>query len=314
MEHTIVSVVIPVRNAETVIGRCLEAVFSQSYKPEEVIIVDGHSNDGTVESASKYPVRIVYETYGTVGGARQTGLEAANSEYIAFTDADCIPERNWLENLVKGFTEDSVGLGGSVKNIGEGIWGKSIALIADTFLGSGNSVQGRVFKSKCVVRSISGCNSIYRTKDLHEIGGFNVKLTTNEETDLNKRLSERGKLWYTPDAMILHDQNRSPKEFAKRMYEFGYGRGQLRLWALQCIPPLIALLLIASLLFTPWILIIGVILYVGILTLTGVKIAFSENNFRYAFSIPFVYFIEHLFYSVGFWRGLLTLSKNEAIN
>lgn len=84
-----ISVVIPVKNEEAKIMRCLEAVFSQSLKPHDVILVDGHSTDRTVERAREFPVRVVYADYGTVGGARQVGVLSAESEIVAFTDADC---------------------------------------------------------------------------------------------------------------------------------------------------------------------------------------------------------------------------------
>lgn len=302
-----VSVVIPVRNAETVIGRCLDAIFSQSYKPCEVIVVDGHSSDRTVEIASRYPAKIVYENYGTVGGARQVGLESSKGEYVAFTDADCIPEKNWLENLIREFDEGAVGAGGSVKNIGAGIWGKAIALTADTFLGSANSVQGRVFKEKCTVKSISGCNSMYRKKDLMAIGGFNVNLSINEETELNKRLSKLGPLVYVPDAVILHDQNRNLSTFAKRMFQFGYGRGKLRLWDLQCIPPLIVLMLFLSLIFTIWIFVGALCLYFFILVMFGLKFAIKKRTVGYMGSIPITYVVEHFSYTLGFFKGLLKI-------
>jgi glycosyltransferase involved in cell wall biosynthesis len=309
-----VSVVIPVRDAETMIGRCLDAVFSQSYSPCEVIVVDGHSDDRTVEIASRYPVEIVYENYGTVGGARQVGLENSKGEYVAFTDADCLPEKNWLENLTKEFGESAVGVGGGVKNIGEGIWGKAIALTADTFLGSANSVQGRVLKEKCTVKSISGCNSMYRKRDLLEIGGFNITLSINEETELNKRLSKIGDLMYIPDAVVLHKQDRNLNAFAKRMFQFGYGRGKMRLWDLPCIPPVIAFLLLFSLLFTPWILVSGLVSYALILIAMGIKIAVQENNITYVSTVPIVYIVEHLSYSIGFWRGILNISRSEIKN
>jgi glycosyltransferase involved in cell wall biosynthesis len=304
-----VSVVIPVINAETIICRCLEAVFSQSHHPDEVIVVDGHSSDRTVEMASKYPVKIVYENYGTVGGARQVGLENSKGEYVAFTDADCIPEKNWLENLLKGFKEGAVGVGGCVKNTSTDGWGQAIALTADTFLGSANSVQGRMFKKKCVVKSISGCNSMYRKKDLQEIGGFNVSLSINEETELNKRLSKLGYLIYVPDAVILHNQDRNLKAFAKRMFQFGDGRGKLRLWDLQCIPPLIAVVLLASLFFTIRILVSALCLYFITLVIFGLKFAIKEKNIGYLGSVPITYVVEHCSYSLGFLRGLLKVSQ-----
>ena len=148
----------------------------------------------TVENARKFPVRILYEDYHTRAGACQIGVENAKGDYVAFTDADCIPERNWLENLVKEFDDGIVGVGGGIKNIGEGLWEKSINLISGTFLGSANSVQGRFFKDKRYVKSISGCNSMYHRNDIIKVGGFDVRLSTAEDTELNRKLLKTGKL------------------------------------------------------------------------------------------------------------------------
>ena len=148
--------IIPVRNEEEKITQCLEAVFSQSLEAREVIVVDGHSSDRTVERAREFPVKVVYEDYGTVGGARQVGVLSAESEIVAFTDADCIPEKNWLEDVVKEFDEGIVGVGCGIKNIGEGLWEKSINLVAGTFLGSANSVQGRFFKDNSTKEYLEG--------------------------------------------------------------------------------------------------------------------------------------------------------------
>ncbi|RLI02227.1 hypothetical protein DRO38_04185 [Candidatus Bathyarchaeota archaeon] len=84
-----ISVIIPVRNEEEKIEQCLEAVFSQTLKPYEVIVVDGHSSDRTVERAKNFPVKVVYEDYHTRAGACQIGVENAEGEFVAFTDADC---------------------------------------------------------------------------------------------------------------------------------------------------------------------------------------------------------------------------------
>ena len=123
-----------------------------------------------------------------------------------------------------------------------------------------------------------------------------------------------GELLYTPDAEVLHDQDRGLKAFAKRMYQFGYGRGHLRLWDLQCVPPVIALFLLMSLLFTPWIFMGGLVSYALILVIMGLKVAVHEKGFKYAGTVPIVYLVEHLPYSIGFWRGLFTFSKGEVKN
>ena len=171
-----ISVIIPVKNEARKIEGCLEAVFEQSYLPYEVIVVDGYSTDKTITIAQKFPIKILYENYGTRAGANQVGIENANGDFIAFIDADCIPKRDWLENLIKEFQIGIVGVGGGIINVGSGIWEKSISLAFGTFLGSANSVQGRFFKEKRFVNSISGCNSMYRKKELALVNGFDVTL------------------------------------------------------------------------------------------------------------------------------------------
>ena len=183
MNETI-SVIIPVRNEKGKIGRCLEAVFSQTIKPLEVIIVDGHSTDRTLELAKNFPVRIFYEEYHTRAGACQVGVNKAEGDFIAFTDADCIPEATWLEGLMKEFGEGVVGVGGGIINIGDGIWENSINLISGTFLGSANYLQGRFFKDKRYVSSISGCNCLYNKSYILNVGGFETGLSTAEDTEL----------------------------------------------------------------------------------------------------------------------------------
>ncbi|NQE44642.1 Glycosyltransferase AglE [ANME-1 cluster archaeon GoMg2] len=107
-----ISVVIPVKNEAGKIERCLEAVFNQSHKPHEMIVVDGHSTDKTVENARKFSVKILYADYHTRAGACKIGVESAKGDFVAFTDADCIPEKSWLENQIEVFNERYIGVGG----------------------------------------------------------------------------------------------------------------------------------------------------------------------------------------------------------
>lgn len=300
-----ISVIVPVMNEEEKIGQCLEAVFSQSLKPHEVIVVDGHSTDRTVEMAREFPVKIFYEDYHTRAGACQIGVENAEGEFVAFTDADCVPEKNWLEDVVKEFDGGIVGVGCGIKNIGEGLWEKSINLISGTFLGSANSVQGRFFKDKRYVNSISGCNSMYHKEDILKVGGFDAGLSTAEDTELSRKMLRIGKLLYTPDAVILHNHKRGLRGFAKRMYQYGYGRAKGRLWDLQIIPPIVALLLLVSLVFTPWVFLGMVGVYVIMIAGMGVRFVMQERSLKYLVSVPIVYMIEHGLYTVGFWKGLI---------
>lgn len=307
MSETKISVIIPARNEADKIERCLEAVFSQSLKPYEVIVVDGRSTDKTVEKASKFPVKVFFQDYGACGAARQIGLEHAQGEYIAFTDADCVPSKDWLQNLIVEFDQGIVGVGGGIENVGEGLWIKSINLTQNTFLGGGSSIQTRLFKEKRFVKSISACNSIYYKKALVEVGGFNIHLSGADETELNRRLAKlkKGKLLYIPSAVVLHEHGRSLKEFAKNMYHYGGWRRECGVWDLPAIPPLIVPLLFLSLIFTRWILLPALGLYLLSTIMMGFKFAIQERDIRYFFSIPIVYLVEHSCYTLGFWKQII---------
>ena len=122
------------------------------------------------------------------------------------------------------------------------------------------------------------------------------------------------KLLYTPNAIILHNQNRDMKGFSKRIYEFGYGRGSNRLWDLQVIPPIIGLFTIFISFISLKIFLLIILSYIIVILYFDIKIFMKTKNVRYIFSVPIVFILEHLSYTIGFWKGLLNgdrKKKNE---
>jgi len=299
-----VSVIIPVKNGQEVIENCLIGIFSQSMMPYEVIVVDGNSIDNTTSIAKKYPVKLLTEFYGTVGGARHIGLINSQGTYVAFTDADCIPEKTWLENLLKGFSAGIVGVGGGTQNIGNGLWEKSIAYALDTYLGSANSVQDRVFKKKKTVNSISGCNSMYFKKILIKLGGFNVHMSVNEDTELCTRLKRLGDLVYVPDAIVFHNQKRNLFSFIKRMHLFGYGRGVNKLWDVQVFPPILAFIVFLLYFISPNLFLSFISIYLTIIIYFTINIFLKAQDLRFLISVPLIFIIEHISYTMGFFQGV----------
>ena len=93
---------------------CLASIQNLDYPKDryEVIIVDGHSTDDTVEIAEKYGCKVVYEDVGTRGDGCNIGVKNAKGEYIAFTDADCVAQKDWLKNLIKQFTMKKIASAG----------------------------------------------------------------------------------------------------------------------------------------------------------------------------------------------------------
>ena len=98
-----VSVVIPAYNAGKYLGRAIDSVLAQTHQADEVIVVDDGSTDNTAEAVQSYgeKIRFIRQENAGASVARNTGIEAAASEWIAFLDAD----DEWLPRKLKLQTE-----------------------------------------------------------------------------------------------------------------------------------------------------------------------------------------------------------------
>ncbi len=113
MNQSLVSIIIPVYNAERWLSRCLDSVTGQSYGALEVIVVSDGSTDGSDGIASLYGdrdprVRFVRQENQGVGAARNCGLSLATGEWICFVDADDYLSRNYIKTMVDALVSDEI--------------------------------------------------------------------------------------------------------------------------------------------------------------------------------------------------------------
>ncbi len=94
-----VSVIVPVYEGEAYLAEAIESILAQTLPPAEVVIVDNGCTDASARIASGFgpPVRIVPRPHGTAPEARNTGLEHATGDVLAFLDADDLWEPERLE-------------------------------------------------------------------------------------------------------------------------------------------------------------------------------------------------------------------------
>ena len=168
-----VSIIIPTFNNGSTIEECLESLKKQTKKPEEIIIVDGHSKDSTIEIAKKYECKILYEEGGSRAAACNVGVPEVEGDYIVFIDADAIAKEDWLENLISAFDIDHerkvvCTTGPNIEYPNETIFGKAVSAVYNTFIGGNwtEHIKSIFNKENRYVQSAAGCNAAYKRMNL----------------------------------------------------------------------------------------------------------------------------------------------------
>ena len=115
MEPPLISVVIPVYNAEKTIAKCIDSVLAQTYQEFEILLIDDGSTDNSGTICQDYAnkdarIRYIKKENGGVSTARNRGIDEAKGEYITFIDSDDWFENNTLETLLSAARKHSADL------------------------------------------------------------------------------------------------------------------------------------------------------------------------------------------------------------
>jgi glycosyltransferase involved in cell wall biosynthesis len=210
------SVVVITRNAGIFMRDCLDSLIHQSRKPDEVLVVDANSTDGTPEIvkeyAAKWPfVRLLVHP-GTRGEGRNFGVENSKGEIVAFIDADAIAHAMWVEELIKAMQNADV------------VAGREVRLGYHGFVSLKR--VGMLFNGVDI--TYPSVNLAYRKTAFDSIKGFDPWFKEAEEVDLNYRAVEAGyKLVYHPTAIVYHNARSSFSGFFKQSFWYGFGRKEL---------------------------------------------------------------------------------------
>jgi glycosyltransferase involved in cell wall biosynthesis len=198
----IISIIIPAKNEECNLARCLDSVISEAQlfpDANEVLVVDSFSSDNTVAVAEKYPVKILQLKAGwfhCASAARYIGSLFAAGKYIFFLDADMTLEKGFLKAALDILNSDSTiaGVGGIGREL----------FVKDSQRSPGNQ-NLYLTKDKASAARFLGGSALYRKESLLEAGSFNPYLPAAEENELAQRLRVKGySLLSIPVPMIIH--------------------------------------------------------------------------------------------------------------
>lgn len=116
--NKLLTVVVPVFNEQELIAGCLDSLLNQTLDKEkyEIIVVDNNSNDFTAKIVMNSGVRLENENRKGYVHAIRRGIEVSQTEFIAFTDADCRVPPNWTEKILANFSNSTeyVAVGGKL--------------------------------------------------------------------------------------------------------------------------------------------------------------------------------------------------------
>jgi GT2 family glycosyltransferase len=237
----LVSVIITTRNEKDTIKDSIISILEQTYPNFEIVIIDARSSDGTFEKVAEletlsrsYKNCKRYSFYSVEADSpakgRNIGVRTALGTIIAFTDADCMPERDWLANLIK-YIPRKLGIVGGPNILCHFKTSKivnAIDSVLATYLGSGGAPQFLKIKKVSEVYGVPTCNFAMQKSLFDSVGGFDEQLRYNEDSDLCKRVRDRGhKIIYTPHAKVHHFMGLdSFSEFTQIIYKYGFERGK----------------------------------------------------------------------------------------
>lgn len=201
----LVSVIIPTKNSEATIEKCLGSIRNQTYLNIEIIVVDSFSRDKTKEVAENYGAKIVLVN-AKRSKARNIGAEKARGEVILFVDSDMELDSTIIEECVKKVREGYHAVIVPEVSVGQGFWARCKALEKSCYAGDELIEASRFFKKE-VFKGVEG---------------HDPQLEAGEDWDLHQRISKAGYRIGRINAFIKHHEGKlSLWKTMKKKHQYG---------------------------------------------------------------------------------------------
>jgi glycosyltransferase involved in cell wall biosynthesis len=186
-----VSIIIPTMNSAKTLYKCLESIRLQSYKDTEIILIDGHSSDNTMEIASRFNARM-YLITGERTKAKNFGISKSSGDFLFFVDSDMIVEPAVISECVSTCLGDDT-IGGII--------------IPERSVGSGFWVRVRDFERTLYAGSKIESARFFRKSFVVKVGGFDEDIIFYEESTLHQKLEMQGLIVNKRvSSVILHNE------------------------------------------------------------------------------------------------------------
>ncbi|WP_200977029.1 glycosyltransferase family 2 protein [Echinicola sp. 20G] len=219
MNQTILfSIIIPVYKDTQRLIKCLRALMDQTIDLQQSeILVINNDPEGNVEVPKDFTdslnIRIIDEPFSGSYAARNTGIKHSNGRILAFTDADCVPDENWLLNAYKHFEQDIKNVIGVLtgpvplfyKDVNKlspaEVYEKYTGFTTEAYAKEGHAITANWFSYKEVIE---------------EFGAYDATLKSNGDSDLSGKIASKYKIVYKDDVIVQHPARYEVEELVNK--------------------------------------------------------------------------------------------------
>ena len=322
-----VSVIVPCYNEQATIQLLLEAVYSQSYRRDdmEVIIADGMSTDQTrqriVEFQARHPdlaLRVVDNPRRNIPAGLNCAIQAAKGEIIIRLDAHCMPHTDYIAGCISALEQgkgDNVGGVWEIHPGGAGWQARAIAVAAAHPLGVGDARYRYTDTPQQVDTVPFGA---YHYALVEKIGLYNEDLMTNEDYEFNVRVRQSGgTIWLDPAIRSVYFARENYLGLIRQYARYGYWKARMlrryprTLRWRQALPPAFVASLVIIALVTFLFPIFGALFvielsaYALILLLAGLHSAWKQSDLALVPGVPLAIASMHLAWGSAFLWSII---------
>jgi glycosyltransferase involved in cell wall biosynthesis len=240
-----VSIVVTVLNEAESLSRLLDSLAAQTRLPDEVVVCDGGSTDGTLpllETEDRLPLHVVQRPGANISQGRNAAIEAATGEVIAVTDAGVQLSPRWLEKLIAPFEDAGT-------QVVAGFFLPDPQTVFETAMGATVLPELREINPAHFLPSSRSV--AFRKRAWAAVGGYPEWLDYCEDLVLDFRLRDRyGPFAFAPEALVHFRPRSSLRDFFVQYFRYARGDGKADLWrrrhAIRYLTYLVAVPLIAA--------------------------------------------------------------------
>ncbi|PKP62033.1 glycosyltransferase family 2 protein [Candidatus Atribacteria bacterium HGW-Atribacteria-1] len=320
----LVSIIIPCRNEEKYIGRCLNSIIAQDYPKDklEVLVVDGRSEDGTREIVKEYTekcsfIKLLDNPRRATPFAMNKGIKKASGDVIILVNAHSILDKGFLKyniEYLKKTGADAVGGRLSTINDDSSIIAQSIPLAADSIFGAGGRRYRNRIDEGWVKDTLPYC--AYPRKIFNKIGLIDEELIRDQDEEFNYRLLKSGGgIFFTPKIKSHLQIRPSLKKLWRQYFQYGCFKVRVaqKVGAILTWRQLIPAVFVGSLIFTCVISFISKFFLWLFLLIAGsylfANLGFSlsivvKKGLKFFPVLPVVFAALHFSYGFGFLKGI----------